>query len=138
MSDTNNNSGGFAKTTDFKWLGIGVLIFLLIGFVLPTPQSMIDKAVDIFPNLSDSHQSFVGSSDVLAIHIKLTMALLATCVVFFATEAVPMPAVALLIGLVQLFFGITSPSMLAKTYAHDAVWFIAGSLALGATLVNMV
>ena len=136
MSDTNNNSGGFAKTTDFKWLGIGVLIFLLIGFVLPTPQSMIDKALDIFPNLSDSHQSFVGSSDVLAIHIKLTMALLATCVVFFATEAVPMPAVALLIGLVQLFFGITSPSMLAKTYAHDAVWFIAGSLALGATLVK--
>ena len=136
MSDTNNNSGGFAKTTDFKWLGIGVLIFLLIGFVLPTPQTMIDKAVDIFPNLSDSHQSFVGSSDVLAIHIKLTMALLATCVVFFATEAVPMPAVALLIGLVQLFFGITSPSILAKTYAHDAVWFIAGSLALGATLVK--
>ena len=136
MSDTNNNSGGFAKTTDFKWLGIGVLIFLLIGFVLPTPQSMIDKAVDIFPNLSDSHQSFVGSSDVLAVHIKLTMALLATCVVFFATEAVPMPAVALLIGLVQLFFGITSPSILAKTYAHDAVWFIAGSLALGATLVK--
>ena len=136
MSDSNNNSGGFAKTTDFKWLGIGVLIFLLIGFVLPTPQSMIDKALDIFPNLSDSHQSFVGSSDVLAVHIKLTMALLATCVVFFATEAVPMPAVALLIGLVQLFFGITSPSMLAKTYAHDAVWFIAGSLALGATLVK--
>ena len=136
MSDANNNSGGFAKTTDFKWLGIGVLIFLLIGFVLPTPQSMIDKALDIFPNLSDSHQSFVGSSDVLAVHIKLTMALLATCVVFFATEAVPMPAVALLIGLVQLFFGITSPSTLAKTYAHDAVWFIAGSLALGATLVK--
>ena len=47
-----------------------------------------------------------------------------------------MPAVALLIGLVQLFFGITSPSLLAKTYAHDAVWFIAGSLALGATLVK--
>ena len=44
MSDANNNSSGFAKTTDFKWLGIGVLIFLLIGFVLPTPQSMIDKA----------------------------------------------------------------------------------------------
>ena len=78
MSDINNNSGGFAKTTDFKWLGVGILIFLLIGFVLPTPQSMINKAIDIFPNLSEDHQSFVGSSDVLAIHIKLTMALLAT------------------------------------------------------------
>ena len=137
MSNSNdNNSGGFAKTTDFKWLGIGVTIFLLIGFIIPTPQSMLDKAIDIFPTLSESHQSFVGNSDNLAVHIKLTMALLATCVVFFATEAVPMPAVALLIGLVQLFFGITSPSILAKTYAHDAVWFIAGSLALGATLVK--
>ena len=47
-----------------------------------------------------------------------------------------MPAVALLIGLVQLFFGITAPKMIAVTYAHDAVWFIAGSLALGATLVK--
>ena len=114
MSDSNNNSGGFAKTTDFKWLGIGVLIFFLIGFILPTPQSMIDKAVEIFPKLSKDYQNFVGSSDILAIHIKLTMALLATCVVFFATEAVPMPAVALLIGLVQLFFGITSPSVWRK------------------------
>ena len=137
MSDSNNNnSGGFAKTTDFKWLGIGILIFVLIGFIMPTPQSMLDKAVSHFPTLSESHQAFVGDDDRLAVHIKLTMALLATCVVFFATEAVPMPAVALLIGLVQLFFGITSPSMLAKTYAHDAVWFIAGSLALGATLVK--
>ena len=135
-NSNNNNSGGFTKTTDFKFLGIGITIFLLIGFIIPTPQSMLDKAIDIFPNLSESHQSFVGDSNNLAIHIKLTMALLATCVVFFATEAVPMPAVALLIGLVQLFFGITSPSMLAKTYAHDAVWFIAGSLALGATLVK--
>ena len=64
MSDSNdNNSGGFAKTTDFKFLGIGITIFLLIGFIIPTPQSMLDKAIDIFPNLSESHQSFVGDSE---------------------------------------------------------------------------
>ena len=71
-----------------------------------------------------------------ATHIKIIIALLSTCVVFFATEAVPMPAVALLIGLVQLFFGITDSRNIVGTYAHDAVWFIAGSLALGATLVK--
>ena len=130
MSNSNeNNSGGFAKTTDFKWLGIGILIFLLVGFIMPTPETMTQKAQDLF-----------GASDIdvntAAINIQLTMALLATCVVFFATEAIPMPAVALLIGLVQLFFGITDPKMIAITYAHDAVWFIAGSLALGATLVK--
>mgnify|MGYP001453445507 FL=1 len=130
MSNSNeNNGGGFAKTTDFKWLGIGIAIFILVGFIMPTPETMTQKAQDIF-----------GASDIdvntAAINIQLTMALLATCVVFFATEAIPMPAVALLIGLVQLFFGITDPKMIAITYAHDAVWFIAGSLALGATLVK--
>jgi sodium-dependent dicarboxylate transporter 2/3/5 len=125
MSDTNNsNSGGFAKTTDFKWLGIGVAVFILIGIIMPTPQSMLEKATEIFPTLNDSHQKFVGNDVALATHIKLTIALLATCVVFFATEAIPMPAVALLIGLVQLFFGITAPKMIALTYAHDAVWVI--------------
>ena len=59
MSDTNNNnSGGFAKTTDFKWLGIGVAIFLLIGFIMPTPQSMVDKAIEVFPNLSEDNQTY--------------------------------------------------------------------------------
>ena len=130
MGDTNNNnSGGFAKTTDFKWLGIGLAIFILIA-IMPTPDSMAQKAQDLFGN--------EPGTDIAekALHIKLIIALLSTCVVFFATEAVPMPAVALLIGLVQLFFGITAPKMIAITYAHDAVWFIAGSLALGATLVK--
>ncbi len=131
MSDTNNNNtGGFAKTTDFKWLGIGLLVFILIAFIMPTPESMTLKAQELFGNDASMDVS------IKANHIQLTMALLATCVVFFATEAVPMPAVALLIGLVQLFFGITAPKMIAVTYAHDAVWFIAGSLALGATLVK--
>ena len=98
MSQSNeNNSGGFAKTTDFKWFGIGVIIFILIGIILPTPDSMLAKATSLF--------GMDSSIDVAlkAKHIQLTIALLATCVVFFATEAVPMPAVALLIGLIQLF-----------------------------------
>jgi anion transporter len=100
-----------------------------VGFIMPTPESMTQKAQDLFGESS-------LDINTAAINIQLTMALLATCVVFFATEAIPMPAVALLIGLVQLFFGITDPKMIAINYAHDAVWFIAGSLALGATLVK--
>ena len=96
---------------------------------MPLPESMLSKAKEVFGGTG---------ADVIqkAVHIKLIIALLATCVIFFATEAVPMPAVALIIGLVQLFFGITEPSRIVSTYAHDAVWFIAGSLALGSTLVK--
>ncbi len=125
----NKTEGGFAKKTDFKWLGVGLVVFILIAFAMPLPQSMLSKAAEVFGGTG---------ADVIqkAVHIKLIIALLATCVIFFATEAVPMPAVALIIGLVQLFFGITEPSRIVSTYAHDAVWFIAGSLALGSTLVK--
>jgi anion transporter len=125
-----SNTGGFAKTTDFKWLGIGLALFTLIAFIMPMPDSMVLKAEELFKG-----QAGVDVA-MKATHIKIIIALLSTCVVFFATEAVPMPAVALLIGLVQLFFGITDSRNIVGTYAHDAVWFIAGSLALGATLVK--
>jgi len=124
-----SNSGGFAKTTDFKWLGIGLVLFFLIAFIMPLPDSMMQKAEEVFGG--------TGADTALKAHqIQLIIALLAMCVIFFATEAIPMPAVALIIGLVQLFFGITEPSRIVSTYAHDAVWFIAGSLAIGATLVK--
>jgi len=124
------NSGGFAKTTDFKWLSVSIVIFVLLGFATPPLQSMVQKAAELFPNMSPELIALKAK------HIQITIALLATCVIFFATEAIPMPAVALLIGLVQLLFGITEPSRIVSTYAHDAVWFIAGSLAIGATLVK--
>ena len=123
------SSSGFGKTTDYKWLGIGLLVFFIIWFI-PTPESMLDKSREIFGDIN---------LDLLAIkayNMKVIIALLATCTIFFATEAIPMPAVALFIGLVQLFFGITKPSGIVSTYAHDAVWFIAGSLAMGATMVK--
>ena len=65
---------------------------------MPTPDSMKEKAMEVFGGQNNV------DIDTKALNIKLIIALLSTCVVFFATEAVPMPAVALLIGLVQLFF----------------------------------
>ena len=127
----NNNGGGFGKTTDFKWLGVGLVVFLLLA-LMPTPDSMLTKAGEHFRDLDLGTEALADN----AYNMKIIIALLAMCTVFFATEAIPMPAVALIIGLVQLFFGITEPSKIVSTYAHDAVWFIAGSLALGATLVK--
>jgi len=133
LSDSNGNeeqSGGFAKTTNFKWLAIGIAVFTLLA-LMPTPESMLTKARELFGG--DLSPAAVAQK---AYNMKIIIALLGACTVFFATEAIPMPAVALIIGLVQLFFGITEPSRVVQTYAHDAVWFIAGSLAIGSTLVK--
>ena len=45
--DKIQSSGGFAKTTNFKWLGVGVAIFALLA-LMPTPESMVLKASEIF------------------------------------------------------------------------------------------
>ena len=134
MSENEKKATGFAKKTDFTWLGIGVFLFLFLIFI-PTPQSMIDQASIVFNNLSIEAQNNT-SVDKISFNIQVIIALLSMCVIFFATEAVPLPAVALSIGLIQLFFGVTEPSKIVSTYAHDAVWFIAGSLALGATFIK--
>ena len=89
-----NTEGGFSKKTDYKWLGVGIVVFILIAFLLPLPESMLQKASDIFPDLSQDRRDFVGSPESLALHIQYIVALLAMCTVFFATEAIPMPAVA--------------------------------------------
>ena len=134
MSDNEQKATGFAKKTDFTWLGIGVFLFLFLIFI-PTPKSMLEHASIVFNNMSNDIQN-TTSIDKISFNIQVIIALLSMCVIFFATEAVPLPAVALSIGLVQLFFGVTEPSRIVSTYAHDAVWFIAGSLALGATLIK--
>ena len=40
MSNKKESGGGFDKTTDFKWFGIGLLVFVLIvSFELAFPRS---------------------------------------------------------------------------------------------------
>ena len=51
MSNEKESGGGFDKTTDFKWFGIGLLVFVLI-WAMPTPESMMIKAPELFSNLS--------------------------------------------------------------------------------------
>lgn len=114
MADKKESGGGFDKTTDFKWLGIGLLVFVLI-WVMPTPESMLSKAAEIFGDLTP--EQIEGK----AFNMKIIIALLGCCTVFFATEALPMPAVALFIGLVQLFFGITEPKNIVATDRKSVV-----------------
>ena len=67
---------------------------------------MTAKAQDLFSELSAEEISNK------AFNMKIIIALLGCCTVFFATEALPMPAVALFIGLVQLFFELLNLKML--------------------------
>ncbi|MEE8403048.1 MAG: SLC13 family permease [Candidatus Hydrothermarchaeaceae archaeon] len=64
---------------------------------------------------------------------KLVVALTIMVVVFFATDAMPVGAAALLIPLVGYFFTLDGPgvNVIAKNFFNDAAIFIIGVLALG-------
>ncbi|MEE9166723.1 MAG: hypothetical protein V3U24_04580 [Candidatus Neomarinimicrobiota bacterium] len=66
-----SSSGGFAKTTNFKWLAVGVSLFVVIRFFLPTPVSMTAKAEVLFSHLDPA------TIAIKATHIKTIIALLA-------------------------------------------------------------
>ena len=78
MADKKESGGGFDKTTDFKWFGIGLLVFLLI-WVMPTPESMISKAEELFGDLSPEQ------IPDKALNIKIIIALLRYNKLFFDT-----------------------------------------------------
>ena len=65
------SSGGFSKTTNFKWLAVGLALFILIGFVMPLPASMSEKAASVFSGLSDADVA------IKATNIQIIIALLA-------------------------------------------------------------
>ena len=93
-----------------KWFffAMAVGFFLLI---LPTPEGLSREAM-----------------------IVLTMSIVAT--ILFITEPIPLPAVALLIILGQVFLLGSSSTHVAKTLWNDSVLFILGSLMLAVAVVK--
>ncbi len=64
--------------------------------------------------------------------IRVMMGVLAVAALLWASGALPIGITALLVGVLMYLFGVFPPNMVAKAYAKDAVFFIAGVLALSA------
>ncbi len=65
-----------------------------------------------------------------------TLILAAIVIILIVSEAVPLPAIALLIAVLQVTFAIADPSEVAQSYMSDAVFFIMGSLMLAVAIVR--
>lgn len=93
-----------------RWLILGLLVGLLIAF-LPSPAGLS-----------------VGGMRALG--------LVCMAVIFFITEPVPLPTVALLIAVFQVILGIGGPSEVARSFMSDAVFFIMGALMISVAIVK--
>jgi sodium-dependent dicarboxylate transporter 2/3/5 len=119
------------------WIAIAVLIFVMVGFVLPAPQGLVQTLED-YGYAERMKDWGIASSIQDATH--KTMIVLGTvpmAVIFFATGAVPIGVTGILMPIIAYFFNLLPSKMVGKTFAGDAPMFMLGVFALGATIVEV-
>ncbi|MCP5049911.1 MAG: hypothetical protein GY940_22275, partial [bacterium] len=135
MDTHGEKKGIFAKKG--LWIGIGAGIFILIAFILPTPQSLIEVMekygyVEKMIEWEIAHNAKEASDKTM-----IVLGIVPMAVVFFAIEALPIGVTGLLMPLMAYFFGLLPFNMIGKTFAGDAPMFMLGVFALGATVVEV-
>ncbi|MBW2456274.1 MAG: anion permease [Deltaproteobacteria bacterium] len=68
--------------------------------------------------------------------MRVMVGVLVVAALLWATGALPIGFTALLVGVLMILFGVFKPDDVAKGYAKDAVFFIAGVLALAAGIAK--
>ncbi len=97
---------------EFRWTWI-LVAALVILFVLSlsTPEGLSDEG----------HRA---------------LALLAGIVVLFVAEPISLPGIILFIAIYQILLGLGTPNQVARSFMHDAVFFIMGALMMGVALTK--
>ena len=93
-----------------KWL-IATFFISISIFYLPTPEGLT----------AEGHR---------------TLIIVVTALILIISESIPIPAVALLILIMEVVLGIDTPNGVASAFMSDAVFFIMGSLMLAVAIVH--
>jgi sodium-dependent dicarboxylate transporter 2/3/5 len=136
MEHSSAGSGGILANKVF-WICIGVGIFLLVGFVLPTPQSVIE-VVEKYGFAAKLIEWEVAHDALEAAHkTMVVLGIIPLAIVFFATEAIPIGLTGLLMPILAYFLHLMPGSMIGKTFAGDTPLFLLGVLAMGVAVVDV-
>ena len=135
MDTHGEKTGIFAKKG--LWIGVGTGLFILIAFIWPTPQSLIEVMekygyVQKMIDWEIAHNAKEASAKTM-----IVLGIVPMAVVFFAVEALPIGVTGILMPLMAYFFGLLPFNMIGKTFAGDAPMFMLGVFALGATVVEV-
>ena len=93
-----------------KWLVTAFFISISF-FYLPTPEGLS----------SEGHR---------------TLIIVLTALILIISESIPLPAVAILILIMEVILGVDTPDGVASSFMSDAVFFIMGSLMLAVSIVH--
>ncbi|MBW1719296.1 MAG: anion permease [Deltaproteobacteria bacterium] len=133
----NDTGGGGILANKILWLIVGASIFVLVGFVLPTPQSVID-IVDKY-GFANKLIDWEVATDLpnAARKTMIVLGLIPMAVIYFATEALPIGLTGILMPILAYFLHLLPRKMIGKTFAGDAPMFLLGVLAMGVAVVDV-
>ncbi len=134
--DIEHDVGGILANK-MLWICVGVAILLLVGFILPTPQSVI-VTVDKY-GFAEKMIKWEIAHDVTdaANKTMIVLGIIPMAVIFFATEAIPIGLTGILMPMLAYFFHLLPRKMVGKTFAGDAPMFLLGVLAMGVAVVDV-
>ncbi len=133
----NKAGGGGILASKLLWICIGAGIFVLIAFVLPTPESMV-VTVEKYGFAKRMMEWEVAHSVQEAAHkTKLVLGIIPMAVIFFATEAIPIGLTGILMPILAYFLHLLPRAMIGQTFAGDAPMFLLGVLAMGVAVVDV-
>jgi len=129
--DIGGGDGIMANKT--LWLGIGVGVFILIGFILPTPESLVTIVKETVLGKGATAEQIAHASN----KTMLVLGIIPMAVIFFATEAIPIGLTGILMPLLAYFLQLMPKAEIGKSFAGDAPMFLLGVLAMGVVVVDV-
>jgi sodium-dependent dicarboxylate transporter 2/3/5 len=132
-----DTGGGGILSNKILWLCIGLAIFILIGFILPVPQSVVD-VVEKY-GFAEKLMDWEVADDAQQAGRKtmIVLGIIPMAVIFFATEAIPIGLTGILMPTLAYFLHLLPHGMIGKTFAGDAPLFLLGVLAMGVAVVDV-
>jgi sodium-dependent dicarboxylate transporter 2/3/5 len=130
-------AGGGILSNKVFWICVGLAIFLLIGFILPTPESVVET-VEKYGFADKMIEWEVAHNAQEAAHkTMIVLGIIPMAVIFFATEAIPIGLTGILMPILAYFLHLLPSNTIGKTFAGDAPMFLLGVLAMGVAVVDV-
>jgi len=129
--------GGGILSNKSLWLGIGAAIFILVGFILPTPESMVHIVEKYGFAEKMIHWEIAHDAADAANKTMTVMGIIPMAIIFFATEAIPIGLTGIMMPMLAYFLHLLPREMIGKTFAGDAPMFLLGVLAMGVAVVDV-
>ena len=135
--EVEHDVGGGILANKLLWICIGLGIFIIIGFIIPTPQSVVE-IVDKFGFANKFIEWEIAQDAEGAAHkTMIVLGIIPMAVIFFATEAIPIGLTGILMPILAYFLHLLPRGEVGKTLAGDAPLFLLGVLAMGVAVVDV-